>query len=367
MNSATRWGLLCLLGWAQCAAPAMATDAPLPAMTRRVVLERIETGYRWKLIEAQIPKVGEHQILLHVRAVSLNRGDLEILEPDAQRDHTGLLVASDAAGDIVATGKLVRGLRNGMRITSTYFRNYTDGPPDADKLAGAHGASIDGVLGDYVLLDETSVTAMPAGLTYEEAATLPTAGLTGWMATLGQRGVGKADTVLVQGTGGVSVFSLQFAAAAGAHVIVTSSSDDKLAHARSIGAGDGINYRSIPAWSDRVLEITHGHGADIVVDVGGKETLAQSVKSLAFGGTLSIVGGLSGYDGLLPATRLLARVARAQGIFVGSRADFRRMNEFIAVHALHPVIDRVYPLEQYEEALKQMRSGNFVGKIVFRL
>ena len=160
---------------------------------------------------------------------------------------------------------------------------------------------------------------------------------------------------------------MQFAAASGARIILTSSSDDKLSRAKSIAAHDGINYRNTPEWSKRVLELTAGHGADVIVDVGGKSTLDQSVRSLAFGGTLSIVGGLTGYDGELRASALLGKVANAQGIFVGSRADLLRMNAFIAAHRLHPAIDKTYPLEQFDAALKQMSSGNFIGKIVLRL
>jgi NADPH:quinone reductase-like Zn-dependent oxidoreductase len=350
------------------AAPLLAAPAAtVPATTRKVVLEKIDTGYRWKLVEAPVPTVGDHQVLVRVRAVALNRGDLEILEPDPRRDITGLLVGSDAAGDVVAVGSKVKGVRKGARVTSTYFRNWTDGPPSGEKLRDAHGAVVDGVLGDYVILEDTAVVPIPAGFSYEEASTLPTAGLTGWMASVGQREMHRGDVVLVQGTGGVSMFAAQFAAAAGARVIVTSSSDEKLRRAREIGAQDGINYKTVPEWSSQVLELTHGHGADVVVDVGGKDTLEQSIKSLAYSGTLSIVGGLTGYDGDIPAARLIGKAARAQGVFVGSRADFLRMNAFIAKHRLHPVIDRVFTLDHYDEALQHMASNNFVGKIVLRL
>jgi NADPH:quinone reductase-like Zn-dependent oxidoreductase len=171
----------------------------------------------------------------------------------------------------------------------------------------------------------------------------------------------------VQGTGGVSTFALQFAAAAGARVIVTSSSDEKLGKAKALGARDGINYKTEPAWSERVMQLTQGHGADLVVDVGGKSTLDQSVKSLADSGTLAIVGGLSGYDGNISAYGLLMRAATAQGIFVGSRADYLRMLAFMKTHRLHPLIERVYQLDEYEAALKQMADGQFTGKIVLKL
>jgi NADPH:quinone reductase-like Zn-dependent oxidoreductase len=341
--------------------------AQSPATTRKVVLEKLDKGYGWKLIEAPVPPVGDHQVLIHVRAVALNRGDLEILAEAGGPNLGGRTVGSDAAGDVVAIGQDVTGIRPGNRVTSTYFLDWTDGPPSRDKLSGALGASVDGVLGDFIVLKDTAVAPAPTGLSYEEAATLPTAGLTGWMASIGRRAPHKGDVVLIQGTGGVSVFAMQFATASGARIILTSSSDSKLERARSIAAHDGINYRNAPQWSKKVLELTAGHGADVIVDVGGKSTLEQSIKSLAFGGTLSIVGGLTGYDGVLPASPLLGKVAHVQGIFVGSRADLLRMNAFIAIHHLHPVIDKSYPLEQFDAALKQMSTGDFIGKIVLRL
>jgi NADPH:quinone reductase-like Zn-dependent oxidoreductase len=222
------------------------------------------------------------------------------------------------------------------------------------------------VLGEYVVLEATAVAPAPKGLTYEEAATLPTAGLTAFMATVGQNEL-RDDYVLVQGTGGVSIFALQFAAAAKARVLVTSSSDEKLALVRKLGARDGINYRTYPQWSEQVMALTNGHGADLVVDVGGKDTLEQSVKSLAYGGMLSIVGGLSGYDGTISAVGLLSKTANARGIYVGSRADYLRMSAFIVEHRLHPVIDRVFPLDQYDAALQHLRTGNPVGRVVLKL
>jgi len=222
------------------------------------------------------------------------------------------------------------------------------------------------VLGEYVLLDDTAVVAAPKSLTYEEAATLPTAGLTAWNATAGKNDL-RDRVVLVQGTGGVSLFALQFANAAKARVIATSSSDDKLARVRELGARDGINYRTYPKWSEQLMVLTNGHGADLVVDVGGKETLEQSVKSLAYGGMLSIVGGLSGYDGTISSLGLLNRTASARGVYVGSRVDYQRMSAFIDEHKLHPVIDKVFPLDQFDAALEHLRTGNPVGRVVLKL
>jgi NADPH:quinone reductase-like Zn-dependent oxidoreductase len=358
--------LLCVLS-ALCLPLVSWGQTQTPSTTRKVVLEKSANGYHWKLTEAPVPAVGDHQVLIRVRAVSVNRGDIEALAEDRGPDRSGLLVASDAAGDVVAVGKAVTHVRPGSRIVSTYFKNWTDGPPSEQQLAKALGANADGVLADFVVLDDTTVAPAPAGLSYEEASTLPTAGLTGWMATVGRREPHKGDVVLIQGTGGVSIFAMQFAAASGARIILTSSSDDKLKRAQAIAPLDGINYKSVPEWSQRVFQLTNGHGADVVVDVGGKSTLEQSVRSLAFGGTLSIVGGLTGYDGELRAGALLGKVANVHGIFVGSRADLLRMNAFISAHHLHPVIDKSFPVEQFEAALKHMADGDFMGKIVLTL
>jgi NADPH:quinone reductase-like Zn-dependent oxidoreductase len=337
------------------------------ATMHKVVLSKAGEGYRWKIVEAPVPTVGDHQVLVRVHAVGLNRGELSMLEGDKGVDHTGLVPGSDAAGEVVGVGRLVKEVHKGERVTNTYFQNWTGGPFSHQLEDHARGWTADGVLADYIVLDTTDVVPIPDELSYEEASTLPTAALTAWNAVAARREPHPADVVLVQGTGGVSTFALQFAAAAGARVIVTSSSDEKLGKAKALGARDGINYKTEPAWSERVMQLTRGHGADLVVDVGGKSTLDQSVKSLADSGTLAIVGGLSGYDGNISAYGLLMRAATAQGIFVGSRADYLRMLAFMKTHRLHPLIERVYPLDEYEAALKQMADGQFTGKIVLKL
>jgi NADPH:quinone reductase-like Zn-dependent oxidoreductase len=339
----------------------------IPSTARKVVIEKAETGYRWKLVDAPVPRPGDTQVLVRVRAVGLNRGDWEMLGFDNSNGAlVGRIPGSDAAGDVVAVGKSVQSVRPGTRVTSLYFRNWTDGPASKEILSAAHGIDVDGVLGEYVVLEETAVVPAPQGLSYEEAATLPTTGLTAFMATVGQNEL-RDDYVLVQGTGGVSIFALQFATAAKARVLVTSSSDDKLARVRKLGAHGGINYRAHPKWHTEVMALTAGHGADLVVDVGGKDTLEESVKSLAYGGMLSIVGGLSGYDGAISSLGLLNKTAGARGIYVGSRADYLRMSAFIEEHQLHPVIDRVFPLDQYDAALQYLRTASPVGRVLLKL
>lgn len=347
--------------------PATAGDAKLPASMRKVVLEPIESGFRWQVVDAPVPTPGDHQVLVHVRAIGLNNGELSRLKPSTDSSRAGSVPASDAAGEVVAIGKQVKDVRIGDRVVSMYFKEWADGPYSRSMLKGTHGWQADGVLADYIALDTKAVAPIPTGWTYEQAATLPTAGVTAWNAITRHGGVSKGDVVLVQGTGGVSTFALQFAVASGARVIVTSSSDEKLQRAKALGAEAGINYKREPAWSERVVQLTNGHGADLVVDIGGKSTLEESTQSLADEGKLAIVGGLSGYDGNISTWGLLEKSAQAHGVFVGSRTDYLRMSEFLSKHRLKPVIERVYPFAQHAEALQLLASGNFVGKIVLRM
>jgi NADPH:quinone reductase-like Zn-dependent oxidoreductase len=366
------------------ASPARAGPPGPDATMRKVVLEKAAAGYRWKIVQAPIPVVGESEVLVRVHAVSLNRGDLVRLAGDSEGDRTGQVPVTDAAGEVVAVGSRVKGVHKGERVTNTYFKNWVDGPFSHERLEHVPGWTAEGVLADYIVLGSADAIPIPDWMTYEEAATLPTAGLTAWNAVLGHHELHAGDVVLVQGTGGVSTFALQFAVAgglaerpaterpgrespAGTRVIVTSSSDEKLARARALGAHDGINYKTQPEWAKSVLQLTQGHGADLVVDVGGKATLAQSVDSLADGGTLSVVGGITGYDGEISAWGLLKKAATAQTIFVGSRADYLRMLGFMTVHHLHPLIEKVFPLAGYEDALRLMAEGQFTGKIVLDL
>jgi NADPH:quinone reductase-like Zn-dependent oxidoreductase len=338
-----------------------------PATMRKVVLEKAAAGYHWKIEQVPIPRAGDREVLVRVHSVSLNRGDLSRLENSSASDRTGQVPVTDAAGEVVAVGRLVKDVHKGEHVTSTYFKNWVDGPFAHERLDTVPGWTAEGVLADYIVLASTDVVPIPAWMSYEEASTLPTAGVTAWNAVAGQHKLHAGEVVLVQGTGGVSTFTLQFAVAGGARVIVTSSSDDKLVRARSLGARDGVNYKTQPQWAQSVLQLTQGHGADLVVDVGGKSTLEQSVESLADGGTLAVVGGLTGYDGSISAWGLLKKAATAQTIFVGSRADYLRMLAFMTAHHVHPLIEKVFPLDAYDEALKLMATGQFTGKIVLNV
>jgi len=359
---------LLLAGLSQPAGAAPLAGKPaIPAVTRKVVYEKVEHGYRMRIVEAPVPVPGPHQVLVHVNVVSLNRSEIEIMESSGGRDRTGLIAASDAAGEVAAIGPEVREFRVGQRVTSMYFHSWNDGPPAGENVRGALGSSTNGVFGDFVVLDETALVPIPKGWSDVDAATLPTAGLTAYTAVITEGRVGPGKTVLVQGTGGVSTFALQFAHALGASVIVTSSSDDKLKRARELGADQTINYRTTPEWGAKVLELTQGHGADLIVEIGGKETLAESVRCLAQAGTLAIIGVVTGYGGELPAATLLDKSARAVGILVGPRVRLREMEAFMTQHRLKPVIDHVYGLDGLDQAIEQLRSGQFIGKILVRL
>jgi NADPH:quinone reductase-like Zn-dependent oxidoreductase len=346
------------------ALPAAAAAPQLPSSTRKVIYQKTVDGNRFVTIEAPLPKPGPGQVLVHMRAVALNGGDIENL--DSARDRTGMIAGSDGAGEVVAVGPGAREFEVGQRVTSMYWRNWNDGAPTHESFSGSLGSSMDGVFGDYVVVDQSALVSIPAGLSFAEAA-VPTAGLTAWSAVMVEGHAGPGKTVLVQGTGGVSTFALVLAHAAGARVIVTSSSDDKLQRARQLGADEIINYKSTPEWSARVLELTGNRGADVIVEVGGKGTIAQSAKSLAEFGTLAIVGGVSGYGGDFPALTLLEKTARAVGISVGSRAQLRALEAFMLGHGVKAPIDRVYPHAELDDAIARMRAGQYVGKIVITL
>ncbi|MBL8271540.1 zinc-dependent alcohol dehydrogenase family protein [Steroidobacter sp.] len=343
--------------------PLLAQASALPATARKVVVEKAGERYEWKLVQAPLPQIADDQVLVRVLAISLNRSELSRLNSQSF-DTAATTPVSDAAGEVVAVGRSVKNVRKGARVTNTFFRNWIEGPYREQYLDAVYGWSIDGVAAEYIALDARAVVPITNGFSYEEASTLPTAAVTAWNGVMGRVITRKGDVVLIQGTGGVATFALQFAVAAGAHPIVTSSSDEKLAHAAKLGARDGINYRTEPEWPKAVLRLTQGRGADLVIDVVGKSTLQQSVASLADAGTLAIIGGITGYDGSLSSWGLLKKSATARGIFVGSRADYLRMNEFMGRHRLRPLVDRVYPIEQYAEALQAMESGEFMGKIV---
>jgi NADPH:quinone reductase-like Zn-dependent oxidoreductase len=320
-----------------------------------------------KLTERPRPTPGPREVLLKIRAASLNYRDLMVVKgvynPKMKLPR---IPVSDAVGEVVEIGSEVSRVRVGDRVAGLFMPAWIDGEPTEAKGRSALGGAVDGLLAEYAALPEDGVVAVPEHLSDEDAATLPCAAVTAWHALVTHGGVKAGDSVLVQGTGGVSLFALQFARLHGARVIVTSSRDDKLERARDLGASDGINYKTTPDWDARALELTGGVGVDHVVEVGGAGTLPRSLRAVRVGGHVSLIGVLSGGGEVNPIP-ILMRSVRVQGIYVGSRAMFEAMNRAIALHRLRPVIDRVFPFEQAVDALRHMESGAHFGKIVLRI
>ncbi|HEX7812669.1 MAG TPA: NAD(P)-dependent alcohol dehydrogenase [Burkholderiales bacterium] len=317
-----------------------------------------------KLAERPVPKPRRGEILVRIKAASLNYRDLAVL---VQKYLPTLplpyVPASDAAGEVIEVGEDVTRFKAGDRVTPVYTQGWHDGMPTLElRTKRTLGAPLAGVLQEYIAVPAEDAVAIPANLSDAEAATLPIAALTAW-STLQEGGVKPGDTVLVQGTGGVALFALQFAKLAGARVLALSSSDEKLARAKQLGADAGINYRATPDWSPAVREATQGKGVDIIVETAGG-TLDKSLASLAFGGFIGIVGFVAGYKAEIPLRAVIGPMVRIQGIAVGSRARFEAMNRAIALHKLKPVVDSVFPLEKAADAFRHMEQGRHFGKIV---
>jgi NADPH:quinone reductase-like Zn-dependent oxidoreductase len=311
------------------------------------------------------PRPGPGEVLVQVHAVSLNYRDLLMVKGQYDpRLQPNRIPCSDGAGVVTAVGEGVTRVRTGDRVAAIFMQNWIDGSPSPEKHKGALGGDIDGMLAEFVVLSENGVVPIPGHLSFAEAATLPCAGVTAWNAVV-QAGRTKAgDTVLIQGTGGVSIFALQFAKLMGARVLGTSSSDDKLARARSLGLDDGVNYRTRPDWERWAHQQTGGEGVDLVVEVGGAGTFGQSLRAARVGGVIAQIGVLSGVEQPIAIPPILHRVLRIQGIYVGSRQDFVEMNRAIEQNRLKPVIDREFPFAEAQKALEWMENGAHFGKIV---
>jgi len=332
------------------------------------LLKADKQGYTLKLGQAAVRQPGANEVLIKMHAASLNRRDVFVVHgqyPMAPRDV--VVPLSDGAGEVTAVGAGVTRFKVGDKVVPIFFQTWIDGRPAPNVSDNALGGSVDGVLSEYVTLNEQGLVAMPAGLSYEEAATLPCAGVTAWNGLVTRGHMKAGDFVLLEGTGGVSVFGLQFATAAGAKPIITSSSDEKLARAKSLGAIGGVNYKTNPEWEKPVRALTGGVGVQQVLEVGGKDTLAHAMASLSPGANISLIGGLGGFGGDIPAYALLGTNSTASGIYVGSRENFEAMNAFIVKHRVKPVIDKVFEFKDAQAAYDLMESGNFFGKIVIRM
>lgn len=314
------------------------------------------------------PKPGRGEVLVRVHAVSLNFRDLMIvLGKYNPKMHLPRIPCSDGAGEVVEVGEGVTRVAAGDRVAGIFMQNWLDGEPDAEKIRGALGGDIDGMLSEYVVLREDGLVRVPDYLSMEEAATLPCAAVTAWNAVVHAGRVKAGDVVLTQGTGGVSMFALQFAKLLGARVLGMSGSDEKLERAKEMGLDAGVNYRETPEWHPWVMEQTGGRGADLVVEVGGAGTFARSLQSVRIGGAIAQIGVLSQSAEGLQIPLVLHRQVHLRGIYVGSRADFEEMNRALAQAKLKPVIDEIFSFDQAPQALRKMEAAAHFGKICIRL
>ena len=314
------------------------------------------------------PKPLHRQVLVKVAACSLNFRDLGIVRGTYRMPVREKLVPlSDGAGEVIEVGPGVTRVKAGDKVAGCFFQRWPGGEPSPQVQASALGGSIDGMLAEYAVLEEEGVVKIPQHLSVEEGATLPCAAVTVWHAMMQHAHLIAGQTVLLQGTGGVSIFGLQFAHAMGILAIITSSSDDKLARAKMLGAACGINYKSTPEWDKAAVEFTGGRGVDHVVEVGGAGTLARSFGAIRVGGKISMIGGLSGAATELNPGLILAKRANVQGISVGSTQMFEAMNAAITANRVKPVIDRVFGFDEVQAAYQHMASGAHFGKIVIRV
>ena len=342
-------------------------------MIRQYQLEREGNALKLAMKTVAQPAITQNgQVLVRVRAVSLNQRDLLVMRGQygagGGGDMSGRVPLSDGAGEIIAVGAGVNRFKVGDRVAGTFFTQWVEGKRTPQVAASARGGGgVDGMLSEVVVAHQDSLVRVPDHLTFEEAATLPCAGVTAYRALFVDGQLKSGEFVLLEGTGGVSTFGLQFAAAAGARPIITSSSDEKLQQARKLGAFGTVNYRTNTEWQREVRKLTGNAGVDHVLEVGGRDTLPKAIEALGFEGRIAMIGGLSGFASDVPAGRLMTSGASVTGVYVGSRADFEAMNRFIAQHKIRPVVDRVFPFEEAPKAYDFMDNGSYMGKIVIKL
>lgn len=314
------------------------------------------------------PEPGPGQVRVRVEAASLNYRDLIVLDAAASNGLQGRIPLSDAAGVVDAVGPDIGRWRPGDRVAASFFRDWISGPFKSAYLASALGGSAtDGILAEYIMLPQSALTATPDHLTSVEASALPCAAVTAWHGLVVRAGLRAGDTLLVQGTGGVALFGLQFAAALGAGAIVLSSSDGKLEKAKALGGSSFINYRTTPDWDHAVMKMTDGAGASHILELGGPATYDRSVRSVASGGKIIQIGVLSGFGPTPNLARLQTENADIVGVTVGSVEHFTAMNAFLAEHRIHPVIDHVFDFGDVPVAFDYLRSGAHFGKVVVRV
>lgn len=320
-----------------------------------------------RLGERPVPTPRRGEVVVRLRAAALNYRDLEIIRGTYHtRFPLPLVPLSDGVGEVVATGDEVRRVKVGDRVAGTFWQCWTGGDFDPSAQAQQLGGPLDGMLSDYVRLDAEGVVLLPDAISDEDAAALPCAAVTAWQALVTEGRIKAGDSVLVQGTGGVSIFALQIAVMCGAQVIATSSSDAKLEQVKALGAAGTVNYRSQPDWGKEVLRLTGGRGVDHVVEVGGPDSFAQSLQAIRPGGQINVIGYVGGTDGLINPLDIFRRRATVRGIPVGSRQSFEALLRALGASGVRPVIDRVFAWTEAREALGHLASGRHIGKIVLR-
>ncbi len=317
-----------------------------------------------QLREKPVPRPGHGQVLVRIRAASLNYRDLLVVEGSYMRNlPLPLIPLCDGAGEVVEVGAGVSRWLPGDRVAGTFFQDWDGGEITEEASKSALGGSVDGVLAEYALFSERGMVRVPAHVSFEEGATLPCAALTAWHA-LQCGNLTCGQSVLTLGTGGVSLFALQFALAGGARVISTTGSEAKAERLRGMGIGDVINYKTEPDWEKKVWDLTGKRGVDLVVEVGGAGTLGKSLRAVRLGGHITLIGVLSGTTGEVNPLPAVMKNVRVQGIYVGSREMFEAMNRAIDLHGIHPIIDRVFPFAEAREAYHYLQSGAHFGKVV---
>jgi NADPH:quinone reductase-like Zn-dependent oxidoreductase len=326
-------------------------------------------GCELRLVDVPRPEPGPGEIQVRIHATSLNGRDRYALRGRCGPAGPGGQVAlSDGAGEVIAVGDGVSRFEVGDRVVGTYFAEaFLEGRRPQGAMASLRGGPGVGMLSEIVVDSEHGFVSVPDYLSYEEAATLPIAAVTAYVGLFEYGRLLPGDYVLLEGTGGVSSFGLLFSVAAGARPIITSSSDEKLARARELGAVGTVNYRTNPEWQEEVLELTGGRGVQHVLDIGGEETRLRALEALGNGGHMALLGGLTGFGGAIPVFDIFDKDARISAFHVGSRADFERMNRFMAGHRIRPLIDRVFDFEEAAEAFDFYENGDFMGKVVIRL
>ena len=322
-----------------------------------------ETALNLHQQEVNVKAPAEGEVRIRIRATSLNKRDLMVSQGTYPGVMEGdIIPLSDGAGEVVALGNSVDSFCLGDRVVNLFWRDWVDGNDSPDGIA--MGGDVDGVLAEEVILPAHALVKIPDYMTFKEAATLPCAALTAWNALMETGGLKPGQTVLALGTGGVALFALQFAKAAGAKMIITSSSDEKLARAKKMGADLTINYRTTPDWAEEVLRLTDGKGVDLVIETGGPGTLNQSLQAVSSYGQVTMIGVQAGVGENIAPLPILFKKVRLQGIIVGHRRMFENMLATLSEHQIRPMVDQVFSFEDAPKAFEMMEAANHFGKIV---